>query len=491
MNLTDLTAHELSGLLRARQLGVVELTKAYLDRIEKIDPVIGSYITVLYEIALKQAEEIEKEFAVCGDMPPLAGIPHAVKDNICTGGILTTCGSKMLSNFIPSYDATVVKRLHYQKTVLLGKLNLDEFAMGSSCSNCLFKMTRNPWDTSRVPGGSSGGSAAAVAAGEAAFTLGTDTGGSVRQPASFCGVVGLKPTYGAVSRYGMIAFASSLDQIGPVTKDVTDCAIVLNAIAGHDAYDSTSADIRHPDYTKALVNDVKGIKIGIPAEYFDGRLNPEIKTAVLKAAALLESLGAHLVECSLPLTEHAVTVYDIISSAEASSNLARFDGVKYGYRAEKYGNMEELYARTRGEGFGYEVKKRILLGTYVLSSGNFEAYYKKALKVRRLIVDTFNDAFSRCDAILGPTTPATAHTISGNNNSEHVSVNADKYTLPANIAGLPAISVPCGFDHNGLPIGMQLTGKPFGESMLLRIAYTFERNTSFHKRRPKIREGQI
>lgn len=490
MNLTDLTAHELSGLLGSRQLSVVELTKAYLDRIEKIEPVIGSFITVLYEDSLKQAESIEKEFASSGHMPPLAGIPQAIKDNICTRGIPTTCGSRILKNFIPPYDAFAAKKLYDQKTVLLGKLNMDEFAMGSSCSNCIFKLTRNPWDTERVPGGSSGGSAAAVAAGEAVFTIGTDTGGSVRQPASFCGVVGMKPTYGAVSRNGLVAFASSLDQIGPITKDVTDCALVLNAITGHDEADSTSARVRHPDYLKALVKDVKGVKIGIPKEYFEG-IDAEVKTAVLKAAGLLERLGAELKECSLPLTEHAVTVYDIISSAEASSNLARYDGVKYGFRAEEYENPEELYIRTRSEGFGFEVKKRIILGAFVLSWENYDAYYKKALKVRRLIVESFKKAFYQCDVILGPTTPTTAYSISESNNYEHTSHIADKYILAANLSGLPAISIPCGFDAKGLPIGLHLIGKPFCESVLLRTAYTFEQNTSFHKERPKLSEESI
>lgn len=484
----EMTAHEISDLLLSRQLGVVELTKAYLNRIEKIEPMVGSFITVLYEDALSKAEAIEKKFAAGDEMPPLAGIPQAIKDNICTKGVLTTCGSKMLKNFIPPYNATVTEKLNNQDTILLGKLNLDEFAMGSSCSNCQFKMTRNPWDIEKVPGGSSGGSAAAVAAGEAAFTVGTDTGGSVRQPASFCGVVGMKPTYGSVSRSGLIAFASSLDQIGPITRDVTDCALVLNAITGHDERDSTSARVNHPDYLKALVNDVKGIKIGIPKQHIEDGLDINVKAAVLKAAKLLEGLGAELLECSLPLTEYGVSVYDIISSAEASSNLARFDGIKYGYRAVEYENLDELYKRTRSEGFGPEVKKRIVLGTYMLSSENYEAYYKKAIKVRRLIADSFTRAFTQCDIILGPTAPTTAYSIADSKNAEHTSIKADKYTLSANLAGLPAISVPCGFDQEGLPIGMQLIGKQFSESILLRTAYTFEQNTSFHLKRSNLKK---
>lgn len=486
MKLYEMPAHELSDMLRERKLGVAELTDAFLERIDEIESKVGCYITVSREEAMKQAESLQKEFDGGGELPPLAGIPAALKDNICTEGIPTTCASKMLENFVPPYNATVVEKLRRQKTVLLGKLNMDEFAMGGSTETSYFKQTRNPWDTERVPGGSSGGSAASVACGEAAFALGSDTGGSIRQPAAFCGVVGMKPTYGAVSRYGLVAFASSLDQIGPLARDITDCAIVLNAVAGHDKMDSTSAPAGHPDYTKALINDVKGLKIGIPREYTSENLNGEVKKAVLEAAEIFRKLGADCGECSLPLTEYAIPAYYLISSAEASSNLARYDGIKYGYRPEKYNDVLELYKRARSEGFGPEVKRRVMLGTYALSSGYYDAYYKKALQVRTLISRDFNRVFSEFDLVLGPAAPTTAYKVGEKLNDPLKMYLGDIYTVSVNIAGLPALVLPCGFDKAGLPVGLQLIGKPYDESLLLKAGYTFEQNTGYHTLRPAI-----
>ena len=486
MKLYEMTAHELSDMLRNRKLGVVELTKAYLSRIDEIDSKVGSYITVSRNEALKQAEKLQSEFDSGADLPALAGIPAAIKDNICTEGIPTTCASKILSNFIPPYDATVVEKLYEQKSILLGKLNLDEFAMGGSTENSYFKQTRNPWNTQRVPGGSSGGAAASVAGGEAAFALGSDTGGSIRQPAAFCGVVGMKPTYGSVSRYGLVAFASSLDQIGPLTKDVTDCALVLNTITGHDSKDSTSAPVQFPDYTSALINDVKGMKIGIPREYIGEGIQDDVKKSVLEAAETFRKLGAVCEECSLPITEYAIPAYYIVSSAEASSNLARYDGIKYGFRAEKYTDLLDLYKQTRSEGFGPEVKRRIMLGTYALSSGYYDAYYKKALQVRTLIRKGFDEVFMKYDLVLGPTAPTTAYKIGEKVDDPLAMYLGDIYTVSANIAGLPALALPCGFDMDGLPVGMQLIGKPFDESTLLQAGYTFEQNTGFHLNRPAI-----
>ncbi len=486
MKLYEMTAHELSDMLRNRKLGVVELTKAYLSRIDEVDSEVGSYITVSRDEALKQAEKLQSEFDSGADLPALAGIPAAIKDNICTEGIPTTCASKILSNFVPPYDATVVKKLYEQKSILLGKLNLDEFAMGGSTENSYFKQTRNPWNTQRVPGGSSGGAAASVAGGEAAFALGSDTGGSIRQPAAFCGVVGMKPTYGSVSRYGLVAFASSLDQIGPLTKDVTDCALVLNTITGYDSKDSTSAPVQFPDYTRALVNDVKGMKIGIPQEYIGEGIQDNVKKSVLEAVETFRKLGAVCEECSLPITEYAIPAYYIVSSAEASSNLARYDGIKYGYRAEKYTDLLDLYKQTRSEGFGPEVKRRIMLGTYALSSGYYDAYYKKALQVRTLIRKGFDEVFMKYDLVLGPTAPTTAYKIGEKVDDPLAMYLGDIYTVSANIAGLPALALPCGFDTDGLPVGMQLIGKPFDESTLLQAGYAFEQNTGFHLNRPAI-----
>jgi len=482
VELYELTVHQLSDLIKEKKVSAVEITKSYLDRIEKIDSKVGSYLSVLGEDAVKRATEVQEKIDKGEAKSPLSGIPVALKDNICTEGIKTTCASKMLHNFIPPYNATVSKKLLDDDAVIIGKLNMDEFAMGGSTENSYFKSARNPWDLERVPGGSSGGSAAAVAANLTAFALGSDTGGSIRQPASFCGVVGMKPTYGAVSRFGLVAFASSLDQIGPLTKDVTDCAIVLNCITGHDPMDSTSANVEYPDYTKALVNDVKGLKIGIPKEYMGEGLNPEVRKAVLDAVEVLKKLGAQCEEFSLPLTEYAIPAYYLISSAEASSNLARYDGIKYGYRAEKFTDLLDLYKQSRSEGFGTEVKRRIMLGTYALSSGYYDAYYKKALQVRTLIKQGFDEAFEKYDVILGPTAPTTAYKLGEKVNNPLEMYLGDIYTVSVNIAGLPGLVVPCGFDGNGLPIGLQLIGKAFDESTLLRVGFTFEQNTDYNKK---------
>jgi aspartyl-tRNA(Asn)/glutamyl-tRNA(Gln) amidotransferase subunit A len=486
MEIYEMTAHELGELIKNRKLSAVELAKAILGRIKKVDSKIGSYITVLEEGAVKRAQEVQDRIDRGELRSPLAGIPMALKDNMCTEGILTTCGSRMLHSFIPPYNASVVKKLYEQDAILLGKLNMDEFAMGSSTENSYFKQTRNPWDLERVPGGSSGGSAASVACGESVFTLGTDTGGSIRQPASFCGVVGMKPTYGTVSRFGLVAFASSLDQIGPLTKDVTDCALVLNAISGYDPMDSTSADIEYPDYTKALVNNIKGMKIGIPREYTGEGINAEVREIILDAVETLKALGAECEEFPLPITEYAIPAYCIISSAEASSNMARYDGIKYGYRAEKYTDLLDLYRQTRSEGFGAEVKRRIMLGTYVLSSGYYDAYYKKALQVRTLIMDGFNKAFEKYDVVIGPTTPATAYRIGEKTDNPLKMYLGDIYTVSVNIAGLPGLVIPCGVDSDNLPVGLQLIGKPYDENTLLRVGYTFEQNTDFHNFRPQV-----
>jgi aspartyl-tRNA(Asn)/glutamyl-tRNA(Gln) amidotransferase subunit A len=412
----------------------------------------------------------------------------ALKDNICTEGIPTTCASKILDNFIPPYSADVYERLQRAGCVLIGKANLDEFAMGSSTENSAFKITRNPWDEKRVPGGSSGGSAAAVAAGMAVFALGSDTGGSIRQPSAMCGVVGMKPTYGRVSRYGLVAFASSLDQIGPITRDVRDCALVLNHICGHDRRDSTSVDVEVPDFEKGLEQGIKGMRIGIPSEYFGEGIDRGVKERVQEAIKVLENLGAVCDEVSLPHTEYALPAYYIISSAEASSNLARYDGIRYGRRAEGYSDLVDMFVRTRSDGFGREVKRRIMLGTYALSSGYYDAYYKKAQQVRTLIKEDFDRVFEGCDIIVGPTTPTVAFRAGEKTDDPLQMYLSDVYTIPVNIAGLPALSVPCGFSE-GLPVGLQFIGKPFAESTLLRAAYAYEQSTGFHKMHPQAKEA--
>ncbi|MFY9139854.1 MAG: Asp-tRNA(Asn)/Glu-tRNA(Gln) amidotransferase subunit GatA [Thermacetogeniaceae bacterium] len=490
MEIFDLTAHELSDLLEKKEVTDIEITSAVLKRIHQIDGDIRAYVTITEENALHAAKNVHERRNKGDALPPLAGIPMALKDNICTRGVRTTCSSRMLENFIPPYSATVVDRLLENSAVLLGKLNMDEFAMGSSTESSYFFPTRNPWDIDRVPGGSSGGSAAAVAAGEAVFALGSDTGGSIRQPAAFCGIVGMKPTYGLVSRSGVVAFASSMDQVGPLTKDVRDCALVMNAIAGYDPLDSTSVKRNVPDYTTFLTGEVKGKRIGVVREMIDDGLNPRVAEVFKKAVNKLEGLGAVVDECSLPVAAaSSVPVYHIIAPAEASSNLARFDGVRFGYRAvpekgEKY-TLEEMYMKTRGKGFGPEVKRRIMMGTYVLSSGSYEKYYIKAAKVRTLIKKEFEQAYERFDVLITPTTPDLPFLL-GEKVNPLDSYDSDKYTVPVNIAGLPAISIPCGF-VDGLPVGMQIIAPAFREDSLFQVAYAFEQNTPYHRERPPIK----
>ncbi|ADG81738.1 Asp-tRNA(Asn)/Glu-tRNA(Gln) amidotransferase subunit GatA [Thermincola potens] len=479
------TIHELHQLLKSKQVSSEEITKSVFERIDQVEDKVKAFVTQTREIALAKAKEVDDKIARGEEIGPLAGIPVVIKDNMCTRGILTTCSSKMLHNFVPPYDATVVKKLADAGAVMIGKSNLDEFAMGSSTENSRFFPTRNPWDLERVPGGSSGGSAAAVAADETVYSLGSDTGGSIRQPASFCGVVGLKPTYGLVSRYGLVAFASSLDQIGPFSKDVTDAAIILNTIAGHDPCDSTSVNYNVPDYTKSLVNDVRGIKIGIPKEYFVEGIQPDVRGLIEDAIKKFESLGAVCEEMSLPHTEYALPVYYILAPAEASSNLARYDGVGYGYRDESADDIVSMYMKTRSEGFGAEVKRRIMLGTYALSSGYYDAYYLKALKVRTLIKQDFDRAFEKYDVILTPTSPSTAFKFGEKSDNPMEMYLSDICTIAVNLAGIPGISIPCGLSQ-GLPVGLQLIGKPLGEETLFRVAYTYEQNTDHHKAKPSL-----
>lgn len=468
-----MTIHELHQKLVAKELSAVELTNAVIAHKAKTEPTVHAYLADSHEQALAVAAKVDEKIAAGEAISPLAGIPGAVKDNICIKDQQATCASRMLENFVPPYNASVVEKLTGEDYVSLGKLNMDEFAMGSSSESSAFAKTTNPWNAEYVPGGSSGGAAASVAAGSAVWVLGSDTGGSVRQPASYCGVVGLKPTYGNVSRYGLIAYASSLDQIGPVTRDVTDAAIVLNAISGHDHRDSTSIPGERPDYTKALVNDVKGLKIGMPKEYFGEGLNSEVREALEKAAKVYEGLGAEIVEVSLPTSKYALSAYYIIALAEASSNLARYDGVSYGLRVPA-DNLVEMSTKTRSQGFGAEVQRRILLGTYVLSSGYYDAYYLKALKARRLIKNEFDAAFEKVDVLLTPTAPNTAFKFGEKINDPLSMYLEDICTTPVNLAGIPGISIPAGFASNGMPIGMQLLAPAMGEEVLFRTAYTFE-----------------
>ena len=468
-----MTIHELHQKLVAKELSAVELTNAVIAHKAKTEPTVHAYLADSHEQALAVAAKVDEKIAAGEAISPLAGIPGAVKDNICIKDQQATCASRMLENFVPPYNASVVEKLTGEDYVSLGKLNMDEFAMGSSSESSAFAKTTNPWNAEYVPGGSSGGAAASVAAGSAVWALGSDTGGSVRQPASYCGVVGLKPTYGNVSRYGLIAYASSLDQIGPVTRDVTDAAIVLNAISGHDHRDSTSIPGERPDYTKALVNDVKGLKIGMPKEYFGEGLNSEVREALEKAAKVYEGLGAEIVEVSLPTSKYALSAYYIIALAEASSNLARYDGVSYGLGVPA-DNLVEMSTKTRSQGFGAEVQRRILLGTYVLSSGYYDAYYLKALKARRLIKNEFDAAFEKVDVLLTPTAPNTAFKFGEKINDPLSMYLEDICTTPVNLAGIPGISIPAGFASNGMPIGMQLLAPAMGEEVLFRTAYTFE-----------------
>ncbi len=481
-----MTIHEAHQLLKDKQLSSVELTKACLERIQQLEPKLSAFVTVTDELALKQAQKAD-ELLAGGKATPLTGIPALIKDNMCVKGIPTTCSSKMLQNFVPPYDATVIERLNECGMVMLGKANMDEFAMGSSTENSAFFVTHNPWELSRVPGGSSGGSAAAVAAGEAIYALGSDTGGSIRQPAGFCNVSGLKATYGRVSRYGLVAFASSLDQIGPLTKDVTDCALVMNVIAGHDSRDSTSANQPTPDYTACLTGDIKGLRIGVPREYFVEGMQAEVATAIRTAISKLEELGAKVDEVSLPSTKYALAVYYVIAPSEASANLARYDGVKYGFSYREGASMWENMEKTRQYGFGPEVKRRIMLGTYALSAGYYDAYYLKAQKVRTLIRREFDQVFEKFDALVTPTSPSLPFKIGEKVDDPLHMYLSDVCTLPINIAGVPAMSIPAGF-AGGLPIGMQIIGKPFAEETLLKIAHAFQQATEWHKERPSIQE---
>jgi len=479
----QVTIHEASRLLREKKISSVELTKDYLERIRQVESKVRALVTVTDELALEQARKAD-EIIAAGNGSPLAGIPMAIKDVICTRGVRTTCSSKMLENFVPPYDAAVMEKLNACGVVMIGKANMDEFAMGSSTENSALFVTRNPWDVSRVPGGSSGGSAVAVAAGEAVCALGSDTGGSIRQPAGFCSVVGMKPTYGRVSRYGLVAFASSLDQIGPLTQDVTDCALVMNAIAGHDKRDSTSIPEPVPDYTKCLKADLKGVRLGVPKEYYVEGMQSEVGEAMKSALARLEELGAELEEMSLPHTPYALAVYYIIAPSEASANLARYDGVKYGY-SYAGDSMWESMEKTRENGFGPEVKRRIMLGTYALSAGYYDAWYVKAQKVRTLIRREFDAAFEKYDALITPTSPTVPFKIGEKTDDPLAMYLSDVCTLPINIAGVPGLSVPAGF-ADGLPIGMQIIGKHFGEETLLRVAYAYEQATGWHKRRAEV-----
>ena len=486
MTPSRLTIHEATALLRTRALSAQELTRAVLDRIHATDARTRSYLTVCEPEALAQAETADRRLAAGDSIPPLCGIPLAVKDVILTKGIRSTAGSKILEHFVPPYDATVTRLLKAAGAVIIGKVNCDEFAMGSSNENSAFFPSRNPWDLSRVPGGSSGGSATAVAADQALAALGTDTGGSIRLPAAFCGVVGLKPTYGRVSRFGVVAYASSLDQVGPLAKDVQDCALVLQAIAGHDPRDSTSVDRPVPNYQATLTQGVQGLKVGIPQEYFVEGMQPEVETAVHQAIAALAALGAQPLSISLPHTEYAIATYYLIATAEASSNLARYDGVKYGYRAAQTGNLMDMYCRTRAHGFGSEVKRRIMLGTYALSAGYYDAYYLKAQKVRTLIRQDFLTAFEACDVIATPVAPTVAFRLGEKTADPLTMYLSDIFTIAVNLAGLPGLSVPCGCDAKGLPIGLQLIGKPFGEDTLLQAAYAYEQATPWHTRKPPL-----
>lgn len=475
MSILSMTAVELAAAIKKREVTVKEAVEAVLDNIEKKEDTYHCYVTIDREGALKQAEEIQKKIDDGTLSGPLAGVPVAIKDNMCTEGLLTTCSSKILYNFVPTFTSEAVLNLQKAGAVILGKTNMDEFAMGSTTETSAYGVTRNPWNPEHVPGGSSGGSAAAVAAEECFYALGSDTGGSIRQPASFCGVVGLKPTYGTVSRYGLIAYGSSLDQIGPLCRDVTDCATILEAIASHDSKDSTSVERLDTDFTSALVEDVKGMKIGIPRDYFGEGLNPEVKEAVLRAAEVLKEKGAIVEEFDLSLVEYAIPTYYTIAAAEASSNLERFDGIKYGYRTEEYQGLHNMYKKSRSEGFGAEVKRRIMLGSFVLSSGYYDAYYLKALRVKALIKKAFDEAFAKYDVILGPVAPTTAPKI-GESLSDPIQMYlGDIYTISINLAGLPGLSIPCGRDSKGLPIGMQLIGDCFKEKNLIRAAYTYEK----------------
>lgn len=486
MALVDKTAAQLQEMIHTGETTITDMTTKAFQRIEELDSQVDAFLALNKEQALQEAEEMDR--VPFEERGPLFGLPIGVKDNIVTKGLETTASSRILEGFNPIYNATVVEKLKEAGMITVGKLNMDEFAMGSSNENSYYKNTKNPWNLETVPGGSSGGSAAAVAAGEVPFTLGSDTGGSIRQPAAFCGVVGMKPTYGRVSRFGLIAYASSLDQIGPITRTVRDNALLLNAISGHDEMDSTSANVEVPDFTAALTGDITGLRIGVPKEYFAEGVGEAAKQAVLDALKVLEERGAICEEISLPHSKYALATYYLLASSEASSNLSRFDGIRYGYRTEKAGNLLEFYMNTRSEGFGDEVKRRIMLGTYALSSGYYDAYYKKAQKVRTLIKGDFDNAFEKYDVIIGPTTPTPAFKIGEIIDDPLTMYANDILTIPVNLAGVPAISIPCGFD-NGLPLGLQIIGKYFDEETVYRVADVFEQATDFHKKTPQTWEG--
>ncbi len=491
LRLLESTALQIQEKILSKEIRAKDVIKLLFERMKDIEPHVQAYITINEEDAIKKATEIDKKLERNEKLGLLAGIPIAIKDNICTKNLHTTCASKILKNFIPPYDAFAVKRLKEEDAIIVGKTNLDEFAMGSSTENSSFKITRNPWNYDYVPGGSSGGSTAAVAADLSFMALGSETGGSVRQPAALCGVVGVKPTYGRVSRYGLVAFGSSLDQIGTVTKDVRDAAVLLQVIAGHDLHDSTSVQVPVPDYSNGIDSGVDGLKIGIPKEYFAEGLNKDVDSAVKDALEIYKQLGAKIVDISLPHTEYAVAVYYIVANAEASSNLARYDGVRYAYRTDRASGIVEMYCRTRTEGFGNEVKRRIMLGNYALSSGYYDAYYLKASKVRSLIKKDFDIAFEKVDCIICPTSPVPAFKIGERANNPLEMYLSDIYTIPANLAGIPGISIPCGFSKEGLPIGMQILARHFEEKKLLQIAYTFERKTDFHLKKPALKGSTV
>ncbi|OFI06242.1 glutamyl-tRNA(Gln) amidotransferase subunit A [Clostridium acetireducens DSM 10703] len=485
MELYKLTAHELKKLICEKEVKAEEVVQSYLNRINNIDEKVGAYLCVSSEEALNKAKELDKKIEKGEKLGGLSGIPIAIKDNISVKSMQNTCASKMLQGYKSPYDAHVIEKIKNEQGIVIGKVNLDEFAMGSSTENSALKVTRNPWDLERVPGGSSGGSAVAVASNEAPLALGTDTGGSVRQPSSFCGVVGLKPTYGRVSRYGAVAFGSTLDQIGPIARDVEDCALLTQHIAGLDKKDFTTANIEVPNYKESLKTDLRGKKIGIPKEFFQEGLNDEVRNAIKESINVLKENGAQVEECSLPLAEYALSAYYIISSAEASSNLARFDGIRYGYRTSNPKDAVDIYVKSRNEGFGKEVKRRIMLGTYVLSAGYYDAYYKKALKVRNLIKKDFENVFKQFDAILSPTSPTTAFKIGEKTDDVLSMYLSDIYTVPVNVVGVPAISIPCGMSQ-GLPIGLQIIGNYFKEDVLFNIAYSYEQSTKWHTMTPKL-----
>lgn len=490
MSLNQLTAHEAVNLIKKKKVTAYEIIQDIFDQIDKVDHLLKAFLVLNRDEALKQAKEIDQKVKNGENIPPLAGVAVAIKDIIATRGIETTCGSKILKGFIPPYNATVINKLREAGAIIIGKTNMDEFAMGSSNENSAFGPTYNPWDLERVPGGSSGGSTVAVAADESFVALGTDTGGSIRQPASFCGMVGLKPTYGRVSRYGLIAYASSLDQIGPITKDVTDCALLMKVIAGHDHRDSTSVNLEVPDYLKSCQEGIKDLKVGVPKEYFIKGIDADVKAALDKSLKIFEKLGARIEEVSLPHSEYSLPTYYLIATAEASSNLARYDGVQYGYRAVEYEDLSTMYQKTRSEGFGSEVKRRIMLGTYALSSGYYDAYYLKAQKVRTLIKEDFDQVFSQYDILITPTSPTPAFKLNEKVSDPLTMYLSDIFTLPINLAGIPAISLNCGYSKSNLPIGLQIIGKYFNEETILRAAFNFEQNNSVEKRKPLVKSVQ-